>query len=135
MRTDADMTPEERFTKIENFLLTVAENQADHDERFRQIEGWMARHEDWMSRHEEQMAELRRAEQSMWRAIARVAEASQRTEEALRRAEEARSLERQSMEELHKHTEEKLHALIDAVDRMIRKDAVRKKPRNKKTGE
>ena len=33
------MTPEERFTRIENFMDTMAEHQARHDENLRQLTG------------------------------------------------------------------------------------------------
>jgi len=109
------MTPEERFTKIENFLLTVAEHQADHDERFRQIGNFLAtvaahqadhderfrQIEDWTIRHEKGFEEF---QDSVNLALDRLAEAHQRTEEAQR------------------ITEEKLDALIDTVDRIIRRD-------------
>ncbi len=55
------MTPEERFTKIENFLGTVAEHQAHHEEDIR---------------------ELREMQKGMTLAITKVAEAHRRTEEA-----------------------------------------------------
>ena len=69
------MTPEERFTKIENFLSTVAEHQAHHDEDIR---------------------ELRQMQKGMTLAITKVAEAQQ-------------------------VTAQKLNALIDTVDRIIRR--------------
>ena len=109
------MTPEERFTKIENFLVAVTEHSADHDERFRWIENLLAtvaehqthhderfrQIENWMIRHEEGFGEL---QNRLTLALTRVAEAQQRTEEAQRM------------------TEEKLNALIDTVDRIIRRN-------------
>src|SRR4051812_26832350 len=43
------MTPEERFTIIENLMKTAAEFHARHEE-------WLARHEEWFARHEESSA-------------------------------------------------------------------------------
>jgi hypothetical protein len=115
------MTPEERFTKIENFLLTVAEHQADHEARFREMERWRVR-------HDEELAEIRAVQSAVQTtlgiAITHVAEAQmgaanaqKRTEEALERL--ARSHER--TEEVQRITEAKLNALIETVDRIIRK--------------
>jgi len=36
---DDYMTPEERFTRIENFMETMAKHQARHDEDLRQLNG------------------------------------------------------------------------------------------------
>jgi hypothetical protein len=98
------MTPEERFTRIENFLLTVAEHQADHDAHFREMEGGLA--------------ELRAAQTTLAIAMTHVAEAQRRTDEALERL--ARSHER--TEDVQRITEASLNALIETVDRIIRRD-------------
>ena len=76
------MTPEERFTKIENFLSTVAEHPAH-----------MADHQ---ARHDKDIGELREIQKGVGLAILKVTEA-------------------------HHATEEKLNALIDTVDRIIRR--------------
>ena len=75
------MTPEERFTRIENFLSTVAEHQAH-----------MSEHQ---ANHDQDIKELREIQKGVSIAIMKVAEA-------------------------HHATEEKLSALIDTVDRIIR---------------
>ena len=85
------MTPEERFTKIENFLSTIAEHEAhlfEHQAR-------MAEHQ---IHHDKDIQEIREMQKEMQKgtalAIAKVAEAQQ-------------------------ITEQKLNALIDTVDRII----------------
>ena len=90
------MTPEERFTKIENFLSAVAEHQAH-----------MAEHR---ARHDKEIQDLRDMQKSMTLAITKVAEAQRRTADAHRRTEETQQV-----------TEKKLNALIDTVDRIIRR--------------
>ncbi len=90
------MTPEERFTRIENFLSTVAEHQAHHEEDIR---------------------ELREMHKGMTLAITKVAEAQRSTADAHRLTEEAHRL----TEEAQQVTEKKLNALIDTVDRIIGK--------------
>ena len=90
------MTPEERFTKIENFLSAVAEHQAHTAEH--------------QARHDEQIQDLREMQKGMTLAITKVAEAQRRTADAHRATEEAQKI-----------TEQKLNALIDTVDRIIRR--------------
>jgi hypothetical protein len=97
MKDYSHMTPEERFTKIENFLLTVAEHQADHDARFRAMESGLA--------------EFGAAQTTLAIAMTHLAEAQTRTEEAQKRTEELQQI-----------TEAKLNALIQTVDRIIRKN-------------
>jgi septal ring factor EnvC (AmiA/AmiB activator) len=111
------MTPEERFTKIENFLNATAEHQAQFAEQ-------MAAQD---ARHAEEMSELR----NMQRAIAagmielqqtqRELQQTQRaTEQELKTlAESTRTLDKE-LREAQKLTEEKLHILIETVDRIIR---------------
>ena len=70
---DIDMTPEERFTRIENFLSTVTEHQAH-----------MAGNQ---ARHDEDIREIRQFQKSMTIAITKVAEAHRQTEEAQRLTE------------------------------------------------
>ena len=64
---DMPMTPEERFTRIENFLSTVAEHQAH-----------MAEHQ---ASHDKDIKELHEIQKGIGLAIAKVAEAQSRTEE------------------------------------------------------
>ena len=77
------MTPEERFTTIENFLSIVAEHQAKHDEGIRNLI-----------------------------AVSRtLVDAQIRTDAQIK-----------GLSEAQKHTDEKLNALIDTVDRIIRRE-------------
>ena|SRR2546422_9253560 len=93
------MTTEERWTKIENALNTVAERQA---------------------RHDDDIAELRASQKVMNLALAKAAEMQQA---GVRESREGMKELREGMKELseaQRITEEKLHALIDTVDRIIR---------------
>lgn len=100
------MTPEERWTKIENALNTVAERQA---------------------RHDDDIAELRASQKVMNLALAKAAEMQQagvrESREGMKESREGMKELREGMKELseaQRITEEKLHALIDTVDRIIR---------------
>jgi hypothetical protein len=46
------MTPEERFTKIENLLRAMTERQVQHDQTMGRHEQAMQRHEQAMQRHD-----------------------------------------------------------------------------------
>jgi hypothetical protein len=63
------MTPEQRFTKIENFLATVAEHQAHMGEVHR--------------RHDEEIQELRQLHKGLTVAVGKIAEAQRVVQERL----------------------------------------------------
>jgi hypothetical protein len=86
------MTPEERFTKIENALNTVAEYQA---------------------RHATEMEELRAIHKVLALALSKTAEMQQAGAKEFREG-------MKELRETQQATEEKLNALIDTVDRIIR---------------
>jgi hypothetical protein len=86
------MTPEERFVRIENALNTLAENHVRHDAEIHQLR---LQHEHAGLRHEEDMRELRGMQKSMTMAVIKIADAQ-------------------------RQTDERLNALIDTVDKMIR---------------
>jgi hypothetical protein len=93
------MTPEERFTKIENALNAVAEYQA---------------------RHAGEMEDLRAIHKVLALALSKTAEMQQASTKEFR---EGMNQFREGMKELRetqRTTEEKLNALIDTVDRIIR---------------
>ena len=94
------MTPEERFTRIENFLRTVAEQHARMNEH--------------QLRHDHDIQEihaiLKETQKGTALAIAKIAEAQRRTAQAHRQTGEAQLV-----------TEEKLNALIETVDRIVRR--------------
>ena len=98
-----DMTPEERFTRIENFLATVAEFQSKQAEI-------QARHDAEIDKHNTAIRDLI--------AISRTLIDSHKLT-----ASEISQL-RESIAELRDRqeaTDEKLHILIETVDRIIRK--------------
>jgi predicted transcriptional regulator len=86
------MSSDERFIKIENALGVLAEHQA---------------------RHAEEISELRAMQKVMTLAIAKSAEIQQAS---ARKIDEGMK----ELREAQRITEEKLHALIDSVDRIIR---------------
>ena len=110
------MTPEERFIKIENSLNTVAEHQAQ-----------MVEHQ---VRHEKAIQELTEMHKGVVIIVGRIAEAQQVTDLKLNTFTEKVNTLTEKMNTLtetvnvvaeqQRVTEDKLHALIDTVDRIIR---------------
>ena len=86
------MTPEERFTKIENALSAVADYQA---------------------RQAAEMEELRAMHKVLTLALSKTAEIQQASAKEFREG-------MKELRETQRATEEKLNALIDTVDRIIR---------------
>ena len=117
------MTPEERFVKIENSLNTVAEHQAHQAQIVEQIAAHQAR-------HEKAIQELTEMHKGVVIIVGRIAEAQQVTDLKLNTFTEKVKTLTEKMntltETVNAHaeqqrvTEDKLHALIDTVDRIIR---------------
>ena len=105
------MTPEERFTKIENFLSTVAEHQAQHAEQMAELR---SQERTQHARHAEEIAELRQMQTTMAAGMIELQQDLKALAETVRANGEI-------MEERQRITEEKIHALIDTVDRIVRK--------------
>ena len=91
------MTTEERFTKIENTLSTITEIQAKHESAIRDLVVVSRTFLDSQKETTKQMQELRQAQQ----------QAQQQTDREWREAQ--------------RRMDEKLNALIDIVDQIIRK--------------
>jgi hypothetical protein len=100
------MTPEERFTKIENLLGTLTENQLRHDAAIRDLivvsrttlnaigalrEGLKEAVKEWQESHRELQENHKKLQESQM-----------------------------ELRESQKATDEKLHILIETVDRIIR---------------
>src|SRR5437667_11390731 len=100
------MTPEERFTKIENFLATVAEHQADQAEIKSQHATRMSQHAEQMSQHAEQMRELREMHKGVVVAIGKIAEYQRSASEVQRILDEKMA----ALADVQHSTEEKLNA-------------------------
>ena len=103
------MTPEERFIKIENSLNTVAEHQAQ-----------MVEHQ---VRHEKAIQELTEMHKGVVIIVGKIAEAQQVTDLKLNTLTEKMNTLTETVNahaEQQRVTEDKLHALIDTVDRIIR---------------
>ena len=88
------MTPEERFTKIENAILALTETQA--------------RHELQMEKQSAGIRDLIVVSRTLVDTVSRLSEAQSRTDAQI-----------QELRQAQKHTDEKLNALIDTVDRFI----------------
>jgi chromosome segregation ATPase len=105
------MTTEERFTKIENTLSTITENQAKHESAIRDLVVVSRTFLDSQKETTKQMQELRQAQQQTdreWR------EAQQESDRKWREAD-------RRLDETLNSITEKLNALIDLVDQIIRK--------------
>lgn len=110
------MTPEERFTKIENALQSLTEMQARHDMQIG----------DLITQTEKQNGGIRdlilvsrtflESQKETTEQIRELREVQQSSREAQQAFHEAQ----QALIEQQRSTEEKLHALIDTVDRIIR---------------
>ena len=90
------MTPEERFTKIENYLSALTEHQVRHAEEIQELR-------EMHKEHAEEIQELRAMHKSMVVAISKLAEAQRVTDAQ------------------QKITEEQLRALIKRIDRITRR--------------
>ena len=104
------MTPEERFTKIENAIHALTETQARHDTQIggliTQVEKQNAGIEKQNAGIEKQNGEIR----DLIVVIRTLMDAVSKLGETVAELGEAQ-----------KHTDEKLNALIDTVDRIVRK--------------
>jgi hypothetical protein len=107
------MTPEERFTSIENFLNTVADHQAQFMEQMaaaeRRAEAAEQRSGDAHAKHDQEIAQIRELIHAIAGRIIII-------EDNMIRLERAGDL----VKEAQQITEQKLNALIDTVDRIIR---------------
>jgi hypothetical protein len=100
------MTPEERFTRIENSLNTVAEYQAMHAEA-------IARHDAEIDKHNAAIRDLIVVSRTL------VDSQKETTVQIQALASEMRQ-SREAQREAQQATGEKLHILIETVDRIIR---------------
>ena len=115
-----DMTSEERFEKIENILETVIENQAKHDAAIRDL---IAVNRAVVDSQKETVAqigalasnveELRGAVDDLRGAVGDLRDGVQETRKEFQEGQ-------RELQEAQKATEDKLHALIETVDRIIR---------------
>ena len=95
------MTPEERFTKIENILVTITQLQTRHDEA-------IARHDAEIETQNAGIRDLIVVSRSLVDTVSRLSEAQLRTDAQIKELRQAQE-----------HTDEKLNALIETVDRFI----------------
>src|SRR3989442_14982216 len=97
------MTPEERFTKIENAIQSLIETQAEHAA---QIDKQNVGIRDLIVVSRTVLTSIQQMQTVQDKMIEEIRELHKHTIEEIR--------------ELHKHTDEKLNILIDTVDRIIR---------------
>jgi len=112
------MTPDELFQKIQNSVNTLAEHLAHFEER----------EEAQRIRHDKEIAEIRELQNAFASGMIRLQEGHIRLQESQaksdRRLDEAKQEWETGMKQLREAqriTEEKLHALIETVDQIIRK--------------
>ncbi len=110
------MTPEERFTKIENVLETLTENHLRHDAAIRDLIV--------VSRTTlNAIGELREGQKGLQETIRILQESMQKMQESQQKLQDSQQKLQQSqieLQESQKATEDKLHILIETVDRIIR---------------
>jgi len=103
------MTPEERFTKIENALQALTETQARHESAIRDLitvsRTLLDSHRTLLDSQKEVSVQI----QGLAGQTQELRDAQMRTDAEIRELRDAQ-----------KHTDEKLNALIDTVDRIIR---------------
>ena len=115
-----DMTPEERLTRIENLLATVVESQARHDG---QIEKQNAVIENQNAVLDKQNAVLEKHAAAIQDLIVigrTLLDSHQQTGEQIDKLRHAIAEMGDKMRESQQATDEKLHILIETVDRIIR---------------
>ena len=118
-----DMTPEERFTKIENWLATVAQHQAMQAENQARRDAAIEKHNTIIDKQnaviEKQNAAIEKqsAEIDKHNAAIRDLIVISRT---LLNSHERIEAEIDKLREAQLATDEKLHILIETVDRIIR---------------
>jgi hypothetical protein len=103
------MTSEERFTKMENVLAAVIENQAKHDAGIRDLIAVSRTVVDSQKQTTAQINALTSDLSQLRGAIDDLREGQKELQEGQKELREAQ-----------KATEDKLHALIETVDRIIR---------------
>lgn len=109
------MTPEEQFTQINNALQSLTETQARHDVQIGEL----------IVQTDKNTAGIRDlivVSRTFLNSQKEVTGQIQQLREAQQARDEKYDREMAELRELHKDTDEKLNALIDTVDRIIRRD-------------
>jgi hypothetical protein len=107
------MTPEERFTRMENLLAAVIENQAKHDAGIRDL---IAVSRAVVDSQKQTTAQI----DALTSDISELRGAIDDLRESQRESQKEFQAGQQELREAQKATEDKLHALIETVDRIIR---------------
>jgi len=114
------MSAEERFVRIENLLSTLAEYGARHAVKMEEMA-------EMHRLHKEEMADIRQAQQQslqsnqqfkemVFTAGAKIFTLMRKNQEQIRELREGQK----ELQELHRETEDKVHMLMNTVDRIIR---------------
>ena len=103
------MTPEERFGKIENVLSTIAEIQARQTENLDRHDAELAEQKAIAEKHNTAIRDLIVVSRTILQSTQQLDEAHKRLSADIDRLREAQ-----------RTTDEKLHILIETVDRIIR---------------
>jgi len=113
------MTPDEMFQRMQNSLNTLAEHLAHFEER----------EEAQRIRHDKEMADIRELQNAFAAGMIRLQEGQIRLQEAQAKSDRRLDDSKQEWEagmkqlrEAQRITEEKLHALIETVDQIIRRE-------------
>lgn len=104
------MMPEQRFTRIENLLSIMTEHEARFDEML----------EAQRVRHDKEISEIRELQNAFATGMIRLQESQQTTDKKVQALTETVRVNAEANAEAQRVTEEKLNALIDIVDRIIR---------------
>ena len=123
---DPSMTPEERWTQMENIIASILEGQAAFDAEMKAMATRQAEHEE---RHERDTAMINRAIVVLLESHGKLADAQREAAQTHAQAQKELALAQRETEKkisdltdlMHEH-EGKIEALIDTVDRIIRRD-------------
>jgi len=105
------MTPDEFFQKIENSINTLAGHLAHFEER----------EEAQRIRHDKEMADIRELQNAFAAGMIRLQEMQAKTDRRLDDSKQEWEAGMKQLREAQRITEEKLHALIETVDQIIRR--------------
>jgi ABC-type transporter Mla subunit MlaD len=115
------MTPEERFTKIENALQAITENQARHESAIRDL---IMVSRTLLDSQKETSTQIQGITGQIQGVTGQMQGMTDQFQE-LRDAQMRTDAEIRELRDAQKHTDEKLNALIETVDRIIKRIEIR----------
>ena len=114
------MTPEERFTKMENFMQTMMEHQAGQQQHIDKHTEQIERLSSESDKNNAAIRNLIVASRTVLSSINGLSTSIQQLKEVQRKDREEWTARMKELSEKEAATGEKLHILIDTVDRIIR---------------